>query len=149
MRTLLPRIRTEIKQCIVNAPVDVVFAIVTNNQEWHYRSSLDDLEIIRTQGNIEEWEETTNGVTIRFKTLEKRPHSFYSFEVDSRMFTGEWQATFEPIEGGKTLFTATETMEYKNLFYRLVGYAFFDLNKFMTAFQEELTARVELEKAGQ
>ena len=108
----------------MNAPVDVVFAIVTNNQEWHYRSSLDDLEIIRTQGNIEEWEETTNGVTIRFKTLEKRPHSFYSFEMDSRMFTGEWQATFEPIEGGKTLFTATETMEYKNPFYRLVGYAF-------------------------
>lgn len=57
----------------MNAPVDVVFAIVTNNQEWHYRSSLDDLEIIRTQGNIEEWEETTNGVTIRLRHL-RRDH---------------------------------------------------------------------------
>ena len=143
---LLPRIRTETKQCILNAPVDAVFAIVTNNQEWHYRSSLDDLEIICTQGDLEEWEETTHGVTIRFKTLEKRPHSFYSFEMDSKMFTGEWQATFEPMEGGKTLFTATEKIEYKNLFYRLVGYAFMDLNKFMTTYQEELTARIELEK---
>ena len=80
---LLPRTRTETKQCILNAPVDAVFAIVTNNQEWHYRSSLDDLEIIRTQGDLEEWEETTHGVTIRFKTLEKRPHSFYSFEINS------------------------------------------------------------------
>lgn len=149
MGTLLPRIRTETKQCILNAPVDAVFAIVTNNQEWQYRSSLDDLEIIRTQGNIEEWEETTNGVTIRFRTLEKRPHSFYSFEMDSRMFTGEWQATFELVEGGKTLFTATEKIEYKNLFYRLVGYAFMDLNKFMTTYQEELTARIQLEKAEQ
>ena len=148
---LLPRIRTKTKQCILNAPVDVVFAIVTNNQEWHYRSSLDDLEIIRTQGDIEEWEETANGVTIRFKTLEKRPHSFYfySFEMDSKMFAGEWQATFEPMEGGKTLFTATEKIEYKNLFYRLVGYAFMDLNKFMTTYQEELTARIKLEKAEQ
>lgn len=146
---LLPRTRTETKQCILNAPVDVVFDIVTNNQEWHYRSSLDDLEIIRTQGDIEEWEETTNDVTIRFKTLEKRPHSFYSFEMDSKMFTGEFRATFEPMEGGKTLFTATEKIEYKNLFYRLVGYAFMDLNKFMTTYQEELTARIELEKAGQ
>ena len=59
------------------------------------------------------------------KTLEKRPHSFYSFEMDSRMLTGEWQAAFERVEGGKTPPTATETMEYKNLFYRLVGYAFF------------------------
>lgn len=143
---LLPRTRTETKQCILNAPVDAVFAIVTNNQEWHYRSSLDDLEIIRTQGGIEEWEETANGATIRFKTLEKRPHSFYSFEMDSKMFTGEWQATFKPMEGGKTLFTATEKIEYKNLFYRLVGYAFMDLNKFMTTYQEELTARIELEK---
>ncbi|MFJ1492464.1 hypothetical protein [Capnocytophaga canis] len=46
--TFLPRTRTETKQCILNAPVDVVFAIVTNNQEWHYRNSLDDLDIIRT-----------------------------------------------------------------------------------------------------
>lgn len=99
--TFLPRTRTETKQCILNAPVDVVFAIVTNNQEWHYRNSLDDLDIIRTQGDIEEWEETTNGVTIRFKTLEKRPHTFYSFAMDSKMFTGEWQATFEPMEGVK------------------------------------------------
>ena len=141
---LLRRIRTKTKQCILNAPVDVVFAIVTNNQEWHYRRSLDDLDIIRTQGDIEEWEETANGATIRFKTLEKRLHSFYSFEMDSKMFIGNWQATFEPMEGGKTLFTATEKIEYKNLFYRLVGYAFMDLNKFMTTYQEEPTARVEL-----
>lgn len=146
---VLPRIRTETKQCILNAHVNVVFAIVTNNQEWHYRSSLDDLEIIRTQGDIEEWEETANGITIRFKTLEKRPHSFYSFEMDSKMFTGKWQATFEPVEGDKTLFSATEKIEYKNLFYRLVGYAFMDLNKFMTTYQEELTVRIELEKAEQ
>ncbi|MDO4783230.1 MAG: SRPBCC family protein [Capnocytophaga felis] len=147
--TLLPRIRTETKQCILNASVDVVFSIVTNNQDWHYRSSLDDLKIIRTQGDIEEWEEIANGVTIRFKTLDKRPHSFYRFEMDSKMFTGEWQATFEPIEGGKTLFSATEKIEYKNLFYRLVGYTFMDLNKFMTTYQEELTARIEFEKAVQ
>ncbi|GIM51573.1 hypothetical protein CAPN004_06030 [Capnocytophaga cynodegmi] len=133
----------------MNASVDVVFAIVTNNQEWHYRSSLDDLKIIRTQGDIEEWEEIANGVTIRFKTLDKRPHSFYRFEMDSKMFTGEWQATFEPVEEGKTLFSATEKIEYKNLLYRLVGYAFMDLNKFMTTYQEELTARIKLEKAVQ
>ena len=141
---LLPRARTETKQCILNAPVDVVFAIVTNNQDWHYRSSLDDLEIIRTQGDIEEWEETAHAVTIRFKTLEKRLNSFYRFEMESKMFTGKWQATFEPEEGGKTLFTAIEKIEYKNLFYRLVGYAFMDLNKFMTTYQEELRIRLSV-----
>ncbi len=145
----LPRTGTETKQCVLDAPVDVVFAIVTNNQDWRYRSSLDDLKIIRNQGDIEEWEETTNGVTIRFKTLEKRPYSFYRFEMDGKMFTGEWQATFEPVERGKTLFIAMEKIEYKNLFYRLIGYAFMDLNKFMTTYQEELKARIEIEKAEQ
>ena len=33
---LLPKTRTKTKQCILNAPVDVVFAIVTNN--WRKRS---------------------------------------------------------------------------------------------------------------
>lgn len=146
---LLPRTRTETKQCILNAPVDVVFAIVTNNQEWHYRRSLDDLKIIRTQGDIEEWEESANGVTIRIKTIEKRAPYFYRFEMDNKIFTGTWQATFAPVEGGKTLFTATEKIEYKNLFYRLVGYAFMDLNKFMTTYQEELADRIELEEAEQ
>ena len=95
------------------------------------------LEIIRTQGDIEEWEETANGVAIRFKTLEKRPHSFYCFEMDGKMFTGKRQATFEPMEGGKTLFTAIEKIEYKNLFFRLVEYAFMDLNKFMSIYQKK------------
>ena len=53
------------------------------------------------------------------------------------------------MEESKILFTATEKIEYKNLFYRLVGYAFMDLNKFMTTYQKELTARIELEKAEQ
>lgn len=75
--TLLPRTRTETKQCILNAPVDTVFAIVTNNQEWHYRSSLDDLEIIRTQGDIEEWEETTRDLC---KTCHSLNFHLYNFK---------------------------------------------------------------------
>lgn len=66
--------------------------------------------------------------------------------MDSKMFTGEWQAKVKSIEGGRTLFTATEKIEYKNLFYRLVGDAFMNLNKFMITYQEELTARIELKK---
>ena len=53
------------------------------------------------------------------------------------MFTGKRQATFEPMEGGKTLFTAIEKIEYKNLFFRLVEYAFMDLNKFMSIYQKK------------
>ena len=139
----LPKTRTLKKEVIYNASIEIVYNIVINNQDWEHRKSLDDLRVIETNNNIEIWEEISGGNVIRFKTKEKRPFTFYSFEMDSKLFRGNWFAEFEPVESGKTRFTATESIEYKNPFIRTIGYVFMNLDKYMETYQRELRDKIE------
>lgn len=100
-------------------------------------------ELLKRTGDFEIWEEFSQGNTIRFKTKEKRPFTFYSFEMKNNFFQGEWFAEFEPIENEKTRFTATELITYKNPLIRVVGYTSMDLGKFMETYQSELRNKIE------
>ena len=139
----LPQKRVTKKETIYDAPTEKVYNIVTNNQDWKYRKSLDDLRILETNNNIEIWEEISGGNVIRFKTKEKRPFTFYSFEMDSKLFKGDWFAEFESVESGKTRFVATESIEYKNPFIRTIGYLFMNLDKYMEIYQSELRDKIK------
>jgi len=139
----LPKMRTLTKQTVYDTSIETVYNIVTNNRDWEYRTSLDDLKIIETNGDVEKWDEISGGITIRFKTKEKRPFTFYSFEMDCKFFQGEWFAEFETVENGKTRLTATESIEYKNPFIRVIGYAFMNLDKYMETYQNELRNKIE------
>ncbi|MDR2916146.1 MAG: SRPBCC family protein [Tannerella sp.] len=139
----LPKTKTLIKQTVYNASAEKVYNTVTNNRDWKYRTSLNDLKIIETNGDIETWDETSEGNTIRFRTKEKRPYSFYSFEMESRFFKGHWFAEFEAIDNENTLFTATESIEYENPFIRVLAHVFMDLDKYMETYQEELRNKLE------
>ena len=48
----LPKTRTLKKETVYNAPIDLVYNTVTNNQDWKYRKSLDDLRIIEINDDI-------------------------------------------------------------------------------------------------
>lgn len=140
---ILPKTRTLTKQTIYNASVEKVYNMVTNNVDWKYRTSLDDLVIVETNGDIEVWDEITGGNIIRFKTCEKKPYSFYSFDMEGKLFKGYWFAEFKSADNGGTLFIATESIEYKNPFIRTLAYLFMDLDKFMEAYQQELRIKIE------
>ena len=139
----LPKTRILKKETVYNVPIEIVYNTVINNHDWVYRKSLDDLRIIETNGDIEIWEETSGGAVIQFKAKEKKPFTFYSFEMDSKLFKGNWHAELESTENGKTRFVANESIEYKNPFIRIIGYAFMNLDKYMEIYQEELKDKVE------
>ncbi len=139
----LPQKRILTKQTVFNAPIEKVYNTVINNYDWEYRTSLEKLEIIESNNGHEVWEETSNGYTIKFKTIEKKPYSFYSFEMESKQFTGYWFAEFEAVEKGKTRFSATESIEYKNPFIRTFAYTFMNLDKFMEIYQNDLRKKLK------
>ena len=139
----LPKKRTLTKQTVYNASIETVYKTVTNNRDWKYRTSIEDLRIIGTNGEYETWDEIAGGNTIRFKTKVKKPFVFYSFEMDCKFFRGEWFAEFESVENGKTRFTATESIGYKNLLFRVMGYSFMNLEKYMETYQNELRNKLE------
>ena len=142
----LPKKRTLTKQTIFDAPIEKVYNVVINNHDWEYRTSLDDLKIIESNNGFEIWDETSNGYTIRFKTKEKKPYAFYSFEMESKQFNGYWFAEFETVEDSQTLFSATESIEYKNPLIRTLAYTFMNLDKYMETYQNELRKKLKRNK---
>lgn len=139
----LPKTRTLTKEIVLNAVPEGVYKVVVNNSDWKYRSSLDDLKVVETSGDFEVWDEVSDGNTIRFRTKEKRPYSFYSFEMESKLFRGNWWAEFEAVENGQTRFMATESIEYRNLFIKVLAYLFMDLDGYMETYQDDLRRKVE------
>ena len=106
----LPETRKLTKETVYSANAEKVYNVITDNQNWQYRTSLDNLEILSRDGENEVWQETTNGITILFKTREKRPFEYYAFDMSSQFFTGEWHVTLTPTDEEQTRFEATESV---------------------------------------
>lgn len=142
---LLPKERIVSRKGHFNASPEELYNMVTNNQDWQYRRSLKNLTILSEHNGLETWDETSkNGTVIRFQTKEKRPYSFYSFEMRSNIFTGYWTGHFQPDEQGKTIFTATEYIRIRNPFIKTLSYLFFNIGKLMDEYQNDLRERVAL-----
>ncbi len=140
---LLPEERKVTRQSIFKASPDIVYSVVTNNEDWNYRTDLRELQIIAKEGDIEIWDEIAkNGNVIRFTTREKIPYSFYSFDMESNLFTGYWTANFIPTDSGDTAFIATEYLRIKNPFIKVFFYLFFDVGKFMEIYQTNLRLKI-------
>lgn len=141
---ILPAERSVTRQSVLDASPEIVYNIVTDNTEWMYRSDLNELRISDRRGEVEEWEEITkDGAVIRFMTKDKIPYSFYSFEMESNLFTGYWFAEFKETGDNKTLFTATENIRMKNIFLKVFSYIFFDIGKFMETYQNDLKQKLK------
>lgn len=134
----LPKIRVVTKETEYDASVEKVFNTVTNNRDWKYRTSLDDLKIIESRGDIEIWDEFSGGNVIRFTVKDKKPYSVYSFEMESKLFKGYWIAEFESVSNEKTRFKATESIEYRYPFIKVIAFAFMNLDNYMETYQNEL-----------
>lgn len=140
---ILPRERTVSREGRYNVSPQLLYSIVTDNTDWHYRTGLKNLIITQSSGDVETWEEQSeDGSVIRFKTREKRPYSFYSFDIEAKRFTGYWTGEFEPDGDSGTIFTATEHITVRNPFVKLFSYIFFNVGKFMDAYQSDLHKKV-------
>lgn len=141
---LLPKERKMTRQTRYNASKETVYNIVTNNEDFTYRTGIKEIRILKKEGEKEEWEEIGyNGTIINFRTREKKPFSFYSFDMKNDVFTGYWTASFEETANGGTLFTATEHIRIKNPYLKVFSYPFFNIGKFMENYQTDLRARLK------
>ncbi len=123
---------------------EILYHIVTDNNDWKYRTNLKNLVILKDNEGMQVWDEyTEDGSVTRFITREKKPGIFYSFDMEAKLFTGYWEATFESKENGGTIFTATEHIRIKNPFVKTLSYLFFNVGKLMDAYQNDLRAKVE------
>lgn len=140
---LLPTERVVSRKGHFEVAPEVLYNIVTNNNDWKYRKGLKNLVILENKNSLEMWEETSHdGTVIRFQIKEKRPFTFYSFDMETNLFTGRWTGEFESDGNNGTLFTATEYIRVKNPIIKTLSYLFFDIGKLMDAYQEDLHHKV-------
>ncbi|MDH6533879.1 hypothetical protein D0T51_02600 [Parabacteroides sp. 52] len=140
---LLPRERVVTRQSRFSSCPEKVYKLVTNNEEYAYRSDVQEVRILERKGDFEVWEEVAlRGNVMLFRTKEKIPYTFYSLSMEGNLFTGYWTATFKETEEGGTLFTATEYIRIKNPYLKVLSYPFFDIGKFMESYQDDLRSQL-------
>lgn len=136
---LLPAERVVSRKGHFHVSPEILYGVVTDNNDWQYRRSLKELVIHENRNGMEIWDEISHdGTVIRFRTREKRPFTFYSFDMEARLFAGRWTGEFEPDGNGGTLFIATEYICVKNPFIKTLSYLFFNIGKLMDEYQEDL-----------
>lgn len=141
---LLPKERVVSRQSQFGAPLEIVYKVVTNNEDYAYRTDVQEIRILESNMDFEVWEEIAyNGTIIKFRTKEKIPYTFYSFNMESELFTGYWTAQFKETEDGGTIFTATEHIRIKNPYMKVFSYPFFNIGRFMETYQNDLKAKLK------
>ena len=121
-----------------------MYNALINNADYGYRSDLEEIVIVEEKDGIEVWDEIAkNGSVIRFRTVRKVPHSLYEFEiVKGNGFTGYWKGELKVTSTGGTHFTSTEIIRMKNPFLKVASRLFFDLEKFMHTYQNDLRVKL-------
>lgn len=140
---ILPAERKGVQQCNFNASPEKVFKVITNNADYAYRSDVREIVIQQDEDGKEVWDEISkSGAVIRFKTIRKEPYSLYEFEMTGNGFTGVWTGKLSETGTGGTLYTSTETIRIRNPFMRILSYLFFNIDKFMQTYQNDLRVKL-------
>ena len=140
---LLPKERIATSEAFYKASPEEVYKVVTNNDDYAYRSDLKELIILERNGDFEVWDEIAkNGNKIRFRTARKEPFSRYDMEMESKIFTGYWIGEFREMPNGGTHFITTEKITMPNPIYRIMNYTFFSLKTFMDVYKNDVRKKL-------
>lgn len=117
-----------------------IWEIVTNNEDFSWRSDLDRIEI--ENGGAEFTEYTKEGFSTHFIITEKDPVKRYAFKMENKSFTGDWIGLFHPLPEGGTELVFTETLRFKNPVLELVSHLFLNLKKIQQTYMYDLKKRL-------
>lgn len=93
----------------INASIDDVFKIITDNNNYSWRSDLDKIEII---GDNKFVEYAKNGFPTEFTITDCVPNSYYAFNIDNANMYGRWYGKFTS-GNNKTVVEFTEELSAK------------------------------------
>lgn len=94
----------------INASIDDVFKIITDNNNYSWRSDLDRIEIV---GENKFVEYAKNGFPTEFTITDCIPNSYYAFNIDNANMSGRWYGKFDSVNN-ITVIEFTEALTAKN-----------------------------------
>ena len=100
---------------VIDAPVALVYSIVTDNKNFQWRKEV--------------------------KNIQKKENEYYAFTMQHKLFYGEWEGKFESYNGG-TKVCFQEKIHIKNFFLRLIAPLFWNLKRIQQNYITALKAEV-------
>lgn len=93
----------------INASIQQVFAVVTNNHEYSWRSDLDKTIIVDDNKFVEY---AKNGFPTEFTITDCVPNSYYAFNINNANMYGRWYGKFTSVNEN-TVIEFTEELTAK------------------------------------
>ncbi|AUN17617.1 hypothetical protein B2H91_03310 [Clostridium botulinum] len=119
--------RTAEVTAYLQSDIKSVWNVVTNNNDYKWRSDIEKIEIINDGKEFIEY--TPSGIATKFFITKKEEHSQYKFSIGNKMFTGFWTGHFSETKNGGTKIVFIENIFIKNPIIKILSYFFMDLKK--------------------
>lgn len=120
--------------------LEAIWTIITNNQEYEWRSDLKKIEVVDETHFIEY---TKNDFVTHFTITLKEPMKQYEFDLYNRNLKGHWIGILKP-QGSSVVLTVIEQVSVKNKLMRILAKPY--LKKQQKRYLHDLTQRLKQEK---
>ncbi|EKN37862.1 hypothetical protein CFSAN001627_24731 [Clostridium botulinum CFSAN001627] len=112
--------RTAEVTAYLQSDIKSVWNVVTNNNDYKWRSDIEKIEIINDGKEFIEY--TPSGIATKFFITKKEEHSQYKFSMGNKMFTGFWTGHFSETKNGGTKIVFVENIFIKNPIIKILSY---------------------------
>lgn len=133
---ILGKARTSEITAYFKSDIKTVWQVITDNSNYKWRSDIEKIEIMSDGEEFIEY--THDGNATKFSITKKEQCRKYEFNMENKMFTGNWTGRFEKVEKGGTKIAFTENIFIKNPFIRLLSYFLMDLKKIQNTYITDL-----------
>lgn len=120
--------------------IQKVWNIVTNNEDYKWRSDLERIEISDKGRTFIEY--TKNGFQTKFIITKKIECSRYEFKMENKRLTGYWTGLFYQTETGGTKIIFTEHIYINNPIIEVLSYLFMNLKKIQVTYVNDLRKKL-------
>jgi hypothetical protein len=116
--------------------IRTVWNIITDNNNYAWRSDLEKIEII---GNGNEFVEyTKGGFSTKFTITAKEELKRYEFNMENKNMTGHWIGCFEETNKGGTKIVFSEEININNPVMEFLSYLFMNIKKMQKTYVDDL-----------
>ncbi|APH24034.1 hypothetical protein RSJ21_08665 [Clostridium botulinum] len=132
--------RTAEVTAYLQSDIKSVWNVVTNNNDYKWRSDIEKIEIINDGKEFIEY--TSSGIATKFFITKKEEYSQYKFSMGNKMFTGFWTGHFSKTKNGGTKMVFVENIFIKNPIIKILSYFFMDLKKMQNIYILDLKKKL-------
>jgi hypothetical protein len=125
---------------VFKADIHTVWDVVTNNEDYAWRSDLSKIVISKDGNRFTEY--TKDGYRTDFFIRIKKPHSRYEFDMENKNFTGHWIGTFSETQDQGTEINFTEELHIKSPVLELLSHLFMNLKQMQATYVEDLKKKL-------